>query len=38
MNLNVKERGRAVATHRSILVTLMETVARWTPTTPEMEV
>ena len=38
MKMNVKERGRAVATHRSILVTLMETVARWVPSTPEMEV
>jgi hypothetical protein len=38
MKLDVKERGRAVATYRSVLVTLMETVARWVPTTPEMEV
>jgi hypothetical protein len=38
MTLSVKERGQAVATHRYILVNLMETLARWVPTTPEMEV
>ena len=38
MKLDVKERGQAVATYRGILVSLMETVARFVPTTPEMEV
>jgi len=37
MSLSVKDRGQAVATHRYILVNLMETLARWVPTTPEME-
>lgn len=38
MSLSVKERGIAVATHRHVMVRLMETLARWVPTTPEMEV
>lgn len=38
MSLSVKERGTAVATHRHVMVKLMETLARWVPTTPEMEV
>lgn len=38
MSLNVKSRGTAVATHRYVAVKLMETLARWVPTTPEMEV
>ena len=33
----VSERCRNVATFRHISVKLMETAARWTPTTPEME-
>ena len=37
MGLTVKERGAAVATFRAINVTLMETLAAWVPTTPEME-
>lgn len=38
MNLNVKERGDHVATFRWIEVRLMEMLAAWVPTTPEMEV
>jgi hypothetical protein len=38
VQLNVKERGRHVATFRWIEVRLMETLAAWVPTTPEMEV
>jgi len=38
MSLSVKQRGTAVATHRHVMVALMETLARWVPTTPEMEV
>ena len=37
MNASVAERANAVATFRFIEVRLMETIARWTPTTPEME-
>jgi hypothetical protein len=33
----VDERCRNIATFRHVCVQLMETVARWTPTTPEME-
>src|SRR5215470_16120106 len=33
----VDERCRNVATFRHVCVQLMETTARWTPTTPEME-
>src|SRR6516165_8381382 len=33
----VTERCRNIATFRHISVRLMETVARWTPSTPEME-
>jgi hypothetical protein len=36
--LTVKERGQFVATMRHVSVTLMETLAAWVPTTPEMEV
>ena len=38
MQLNVKQRGDHVATFRWIEVRLMETLARWVPTTPETEV
>lgn len=38
MTLSVNERARALATFRHIEVRLMEIVAAWTPTTPEMEV
>jgi len=38
MILSVKERGQFVATMRHINVWLMETMAGWVPTTPEMEV
>ena len=38
MHLNVKERGDHVATFRWIEVRLMEMLAAWVPTTPEMEV
>jgi hypothetical protein len=37
MSLDVRERGRHVATFRFVFVRLMETAAAWTPTTPEME-
>jgi hypothetical protein len=37
MIVSVSERGRSVATFRYICVWMMETVARWTPITPEME-
>jgi hypothetical protein len=37
MKLNVVERARAIATFRFVEVRLMEIVAAWTPTTPEME-
>ena len=36
--LTVKERGHFVATLRYVHVTLMETLAAWVPTTPEVEV
>jgi hypothetical protein len=36
--LSVRERGETVATLRWIHVQLMETIASWVPTTPEMEV
>ena len=36
--LTVKERGHFVATLRYVHVSLMETLAAWVPTTPEMEV
>ena len=36
--LTVKERGHFVATARYVYVTVMETLAAWVPTTPEMEV
>lgn len=37
MGLTVKQRGAQVATFRYIQVALMETLAAWVPTTPEME-
>jgi hypothetical protein len=37
MITKVSERGRSIATFRYICVWMMETVARWTPITPEME-
>lgn len=37
MTFNVAQRGAHVATFRWIEVRLMETLAVWTPTTPEME-
>jgi hypothetical protein len=36
--LTVKERGPFVATLRYVHVSIMETLAAWVPTTPEMEV
>jgi hypothetical protein len=36
--LNVKQRADSVGTLRFVSVFLMETLARWIPTTPEMEV
>lgn len=36
--LTVKERGQFVATQRYVHVFLMETMAAWVPTSPEMEV
>ena len=38
MNMTVNDRARAVGTFRFIEVKLMELVAAWTPTSPEMEV
>jgi hypothetical protein len=38
MSLTVKQRGEFIATYRAIEVTLMETLAEWVPTTPEMEI
>lgn len=38
MGLSVTDRSRAVATFRYIHVEMMETLAQWTPTSPEMEV
>lgn len=35
---SVKERGQFVATMRHVNVAIMETLARWVPTTPELEV
>jgi hypothetical protein len=37
MGLTVKERGETVATWRAVQVRLMEMLAAWVPTTPEME-
>lgn len=36
--MNVKERADAIGTFRFIEVRLMETLAGWTPLTPEMEI
>ena len=38
MTLTVKQRAETIATFRYIEVQLMEILARWTPSTPEMEV
>ncbi|MBW3564847.1 MAG: hypothetical protein KY459_08985 [Acidobacteria bacterium] len=38
MSLTVRQRAEWIATFRYTEVFLMETLARWTPTTPEMEV
>ncbi|OLD81003.1 MAG: hypothetical protein AUF67_09945 [Acidobacteria bacterium 13_1_20CM_58_21] len=38
MSLSVQQRAEFVATFRFIQVFLMETIARWVPQTPEMEV
>jgi hypothetical protein len=38
IKLNVKQRADAVGTLRFVCVFLMETLARWIPTTPELEV
>lgn len=38
MSLTVRQRAEWIATFRYSEVFLMETLARWTPTTPEMEV
>ena len=35
--MNVKQRAEAAGTFRHVNVFLMETLARWVPTTPEME-
>ena len=37
MGLTVKQRGQSVATFRFVHVKLMETLAAWVPSTPEME-
>ena len=37
MITSVNERGRSIATFRYICIWMMETTARWTPITPEME-
>ena len=38
MSFSVRQRARALATLRFVEVRLMETLSRWVPTTPEMEV
>jgi len=38
IKLNVKQRANTIGTLRFVSVFLMETLARWIPTTPEMEV
>jgi len=38
MTFTVRARADAIATFRFISVSLMETLARWVPTTPELEV
>lgn len=38
MTLTVRARADAIATFRFMSVNLMETLARWVPTTPELEV
>ena len=38
MGLSVSDRGRTVATLRHIHVEMMDTLAQWTPSSPEMEV
>ncbi|MFQ5702923.1 MAG: hypothetical protein ACE5HT_02765 [Gemmatimonadales bacterium] len=37
MPLTVREQGDVVATYRYVAVSLMECLARWVPTTPELE-
>lgn len=37
MGLTIREQGDVVATYRYVAVRLMETLARWVPTTPELE-
>lgn len=37
MRLTTRQRADAVATHRHVAVYLMETLARWVPTSPELE-
>jgi hypothetical protein len=38
MGLTIREKADTLATFRSVSVTLMETLARWVPSTPELEV
>jgi len=38
MSLSVRQRAQALATFRFVEIRLMETLARWVSTTPEMEV
>lgn len=38
MALSIRDKAQAVATFRFVKVYLMESLARWVPTTPEMEV
>jgi hypothetical protein len=38
MTMAVRDRGEALATFRFVQVFMMETLARWVPATPEMEV
>ena len=38
MGISVRERADIIGTYRHVAVTLMETLARWVPTTPELEV
>jgi hypothetical protein len=38
LTLTVKQRAETIGTFRYIHIALMETLARWTPSTPEMEV
>ncbi len=38
MSLTIRERADTIGTFRSVSVRLMETLARWIPTTPELDV